>query len=108
MSHLCSVVVHDLDVEGIAILPAKAYAPLIVDTDAPLAFRSPFNFSNRLPGGALRSVTLAAAPSKRSLRKAIRSNERKRLTRSRWKGRSVSRSAKERITAHLFQSLRGT
>jgi hypothetical protein len=40
------VIVNDLDVEGIAAVPAKADSPLIIDANAVLSLRSPFSASD--------------------------------------------------------------
>jgi hypothetical protein len=51
------VVVRDLDLEGIATLPAKADPELTIDPDAVGSGRSPRSDSSRFPGGKAKSRT---------------------------------------------------
>jgi hypothetical protein len=65
-----SMIVHELDVIGVAVAPHGADAPLLIDADRVLARRSPDSASSRLPGGTRKSSSLVTVSSKNNFRTA--------------------------------------
>jgi hypothetical protein len=66
-----SVIVGSLDVAGVTFMPPKAYAELIVYSNARLACPILFSAYNRVFGGEAKSSKRIAASSSTSLRRAI-------------------------------------
>jgi hypothetical protein len=62
------VIVDDFHLLGVVAIPDEADAVLIVDPDAVLPLRWPFNGSSRLPGGERRNSSVAAAFNTTNLR----------------------------------------
>jgi hypothetical protein len=61
------MIIHDFNVQRVAVLPAEAYTPLVIHTDAELAFAIPAQFFEAIAMGQAKVIQCSRVVQKQQL-----------------------------------------